>query len=105
MTKILSKIGFDRIKEIFDGNEIKKLSKTKDVEAVGASVLLNLAGVIIGNLPSCENEIYTFLSGVTGAKVEELREDSLADFAELIVAIFKKEEFRDFIGVVSKLFK
>lgn len=92
-------------KQCFDAEEIKNISKNKDVEVVGMTVIMNFAGIIIGNLPNCETEIYKFLSELTGAKVEELKEISLADFAELIIEIVKKEDFKDFIGVVSRLFK
>lgn len=105
MSKILSKIGFAQLKECFEADEIKKISKSKDVEVVGMTVMMNFAGIIIGNLPNCETELYKFLSDLTGAKVEELKEISLADFAELIIEIVKKDDFKDFIGVVSRLFK
>lgn len=105
MSKILSKIGFAQLKECFEAEEIKKISKSKDVEIVGMTVMMNFAGIIIGNLPNCETEIYKFLSDLTGVKVEELKEISLADFAELIIEIVKKEDFKDFIGVVSRLLK
>lgn len=105
MSKVLSKIGITNIKTAFEGDEIKKLIKGKDVESVGMAVTMNIAGMILENLPSCENELYKFLSDLTGTKIEELKEDSLADFAELIIAIVQKEEFKDFFKVVSKLFK
>lgn len=106
MSKILSKIGFAQIKTVFESDEVKKLAKCADnVEAVGMTVMIDLVGIIVNNLPKCEEEIYNFLSGLTGAKVEELKEISLAEFAELIVKIVENNDFKDFIGVVSRLFK
>ena len=36
---------------------------------------------------------------------KEIAELDMVTFTEMIVAFFKKDEFKDFIGVVSKLFK
>lgn len=106
MSKILSKIGISNIKSAFEGDELQKLIKGgKDVEAVGMAIVFDIGGIILNNLSSCETELYKFLSDLTGAKVEELKECSIADFAELIISIVQKEEFKDFIGVVSRLFK
>lgn len=106
MSKILTKIGLTELKTSFEGDQVLNLIKGgKNIETIGVSVALNIAGIILTNLSCCETEIYRFLSDLTGAKVEELKECSLADFAELIVGIVQKDEFKDFIGVVSKLSK
>ena len=106
MSKILSKIGISNIKSAFEGDELRNLMKGgKDVETIGTAIVFNIAGIILDNLSSCETELYKFLSDLTGVKVDELKECSLAEFAELIITIVRKEEFKDFIGVVSRLFK
>lgn len=105
MSKIISKIGFSELKTCFESDSVMKMVKKKDVEGAGMAVMIDIAGIIIGNLPKCEIEVYNFLSDLTGLGDDEIREASLAEFAEMIVELVKKEEFRDFIGVVSKLFK
>ena len=106
MSKIISKIGFGELKSAFESDQVKKLAKGGEgAEAVGMMVALDVGAIILSNLPSCETEIYSFLSGLTGAKVDELKKISLSDFAELIIAVVTKEDFKDFIGVVSRLFK
>lgn len=37
--------------------------------------------------------------------VKDLEALDMVTFFEMIVDVFKKDEFKDFIGVVSKLFK
>lgn len=105
MSKIISKIGFSELKTCFESDSVQRMVKKKDVEAAGMAVMIDIAGIIIGNLPKCENEIYAFLSDLTGLTVEQVQEASLAEFAEMILGLVQKDEFKDFIGVVSKLFK
>lgn len=105
LTKILSEIGIKNIKSAFDSDEIKTLlsGANKNVEALGMTVIFNVGGIIIENLSACENDLYKFLASVAGVSVNTLKNCSLAEFAELIIAIVTKEEFKDFFGVVSKL--
>lgn len=105
MSKIISKIGFSELKTCFESDSVKRMVKDKDVEGAGMTIVIDIAGIIIGNLSKCETEIYSFLADLTGLKVEEIRNASLAEFAEMIIELVKKDEFKDFIGVVSKLFK
>lgn len=105
MSKIISKIGFSELKTCFEGESVQKMVKKKDVEGAGMAVMLDIAGIIIGNLPKCETEIFNFLADLTGLSAKEIQEASLAEFAEMVIELVQKEEFRDFIKVVSKLFK
>jgi hypothetical protein len=105
MSKIISKIGFSELKTCFESDAVRQMAKKKDVEAAGMAVMFDIGGIIIGNLPKCETEIYNFLADLTGLTVNQIQEASLADFAEMIVELVRKDEFKDFIGVVSKLFK
>ena len=109
MCKIIKKIGINEFKQCFSTPEIQKMiaGNTTDniASQVGITIMFDIVSIIIGNLPKCKDEIYDFLSGLTGAKNEELEEMSLADFTQLIIDLVQKEEFTDFIGVVSKLFK
>jgi hypothetical protein len=82
------------------------LTKEKaDKTMIGISVAFDIGGVILSNLPKCETEIYSFLASVTGLKVKEIEEASMADFAEMIITLVQKDEFKDFIGVVSRFLK
>lgn len=107
---IISKIGVKEFKTCFDSDEVKKMiasaGKDEDVtSAVGASIFFDIAGIVMGNMSKCENEIYSFLSSVTGLKVAALQKMGLADFAELIIEFFKKDDLKDFMKVVSKFLK
>lgn len=118
MFGILSKIGFKDLKEIITPDKIKDMKSMisqKDDEdedentdattMLGVSVVMEVVSIIMKNLPSCKNEIYTFLSGLSGITVKEIGNLDMVTFTEMIVAVVQKQEFKDFFKVVSKLFK
>lgn len=115
MIKIISKIGINEFTKAFESDEIKQLIAAVTSEedtgdndkltVVGISVALDVANTVLVHLGSCEQEIYTFLSGVSGMAKQEIEELPMNTFFEMIVDVFKKAEFKNFIGVVSKFFK
>lgn len=108
MCNILSKIGIKEFKSCFESEDVKKMisgSKDDDVSAVGAAVFLDVAGIVLGNLDKCQNDIYSLLSEVSGIKVKTLQEMDISTFAEMIVDFVQKEELKDFMKVVSKFIK
>ena len=115
MFKIINKIGLNEIKNQLEPKTIEKLvdgfkgkGKGKDNESlmysVGLSVSIEMVNVIIGNLPKCEDEIYTLLSRVSGKSKKEISELDMVTFTEYIVEFIKKDEFKDFTKVALKLF-
>lgn len=110
MCQIIKKIGIDEFKQCFSTPEVLKMvtedgGTGKVANQIGISIMFDIVSIIVGNLPKCKDEIYNFLASLTGSSSKELEELSLADFTQLIVDLVQKEEFKDFIGVVSKLFK
>lgn len=114
MFGILSKIGFKDLKEIITPDKIKDMKSmisqnddenTDATTMLGVSVVMEVVSIIMKNLPSCKNEIYTFLSGLSGMTVKKIAELDMVTFTEMIVAVVQKQEFKDFFKVVSKLFK
>ena len=113
MFKIISKIGIKECKACFDAPDVKKTiasmaageTSQADLSAVGLSVILELANLIMSNLHKCKDDLYLFLSGLSGMDKEEIARLPLATFAEMIIDVVKKDEFKDFFQVVSKLLK
>lgn len=66
--------------------------------------MIDMAGIVLENIPKCKTEIYVFLSGLSGMTKEEIADLDMVVFAEMIVDVFKKDQFKDFFKVVSKLF-
>lgn len=127
MIKIISKIGLDELTQVLEGNVIKDLfSKAKGEDAtkdetedeatdeskedknqfiVGIGIALKLANKILEHIPSCEKEIYTLLSNVSGMTVEEVKELDLDVFLEMLMDFVMKDEFKSFFKVASKFIK
>lgn len=110
MFKILSAIGIREFKACFESEDVKRIAKAAangeevDASSVGMMIMLDVVGIVVSKLPSCENEIYSFLEGISNLKRKELEKLDMVTFTQLIVDVIRKPEFKDFIGVVSKLF-
>lgn len=112
MCKIISKIGIKEISKCFESESIKSLissakneNKEKIVDAAGLQVVFDIADILLTHISDCENDIFKFLSNVSGLKFEDVKELSLVDFTDMIISLVKQSDFSDFIGVVSKLSK
>ena len=113
MFKIIGKIGINEFTGCFEKDAVKQMiasvtggeSKENATAIVGVSVILEMANVIIGNLPKCEAEIYQMLSNTSNLSVKQVKDLDFATFTEMVIDFIKKEEFKDFIKVVSRLFK
>lgn len=112
MTKIIGKIGINEFTACLEKDTVKQMidrltgkESTGNATMVGISVMLEIANVIIGNLSRCEGEIYQLLANVSGMAVKQVKEMDAVTFFEMIVDFVTKDEFKDFIKVVSKRFK
>lgn len=111
MFNIIGKIGVNQFTDCFKSSEVQRIisnasNGTVNLEGiVGASVALEVANVLCCNLPKAENEIYELLATVADMSTAEIRELDMVTFTEMIIAFVRKDEFPDFVKVVSKLFK
>lgn len=113
MFQIISKIGVREFKSCFESEEVRNaimgmVSGAKDqakLNAIGLTVAVDIAGVIISNLYKCKDDIYQLLSQLSGMKTKEIASLPMPTFLEMIIAVVKKEEFKDFFQGVTKLLK
>lgn len=113
MFKILGKIGVNEFTECFGKDAVQRMMGAVSDEGgvqnlqamVGASVILEMANIILNNLPKCEADIYQMLSNTSNLSVAEVKKLGFVTFFEMVVDFIKKDEFKDFIKVVSVLFK
>lgn len=119
ISTIISKIGINEFMACLEGDSIKKLVSAfknngdkNDVSDDNLYIMgalagtLEIANVILGNLYKCEKEIYKLLSQTSNLTIEEITsEGNAVMFLEMVIDFIKKDEFMDFIKVVSKLFK
>lgn len=107
MSKIISKIGVSELRNCFNAEDMKQITGSQEdiLQQVGIGVALEVANVVLTNVPKAEQEIYSFLSSLSGKEPKEIEELDMVTFAQMLVDVFRKEEFKGFIGVVSGLFK
>lgn len=108
VTKILSRIGFTKFKDVFNSIDIKEIAKggkNIDLTDVGIVVAVDFAGVILENYENVQDLLFDWLASVAGKEKTEIEALSLAEFAELLYRVTQKEEFKDFFKVVSKFLK
>lgn len=126
MIKVISKVGVDELIRAFDDEVVseirdareqgeaeqkssetdeKLLQKEDTYFLVGVKIALKVANKILERLPSCEQEIYLLLAGVSGMTVKEVKNLEINVFMEMILDFVTKEEFADFFRVASKYIK
>ena len=112
MFKLLSKIGISQFAESFGKDSVQKMLVTLTAEGgmtnfaqtAGIAVMLEVANIVLANLADCEREVIEILSITSNLTEYDVRELDLASFTEMVIDFIKKDEFKDFIKVVSKLF-
>lgn len=104
---IINQIGFKEIKGCFEKPEIKEMisGESVDASAVGLPIAMDIAGIILANVENCKGSLYQLLSQLSGLTKEEIAALDIDVFAEMIIDVAKKEEFKSFFKVASKLFK
>lgn len=115
MFRIFSKIGIKNIKNCFNALAVQEAIKkaqteneeaeTADYSAVGLTVMFEIVGVIVEHTDAAKEDIYAFLSRLSGMEAGEIAEMDMADFADLLIEVVQLEGFRDFFMRVFKLFK
>lgn len=126
MVNIISKIGIENMADCFDAKEMadimNSVGSTLDeadgkessdnnamadvlTKQIGIKVIMKLVGLLLKNLGKIKRELYQFLAGLSGMTEKEIAALPLGTFTQMIVDVFKKEEFSDFFQVVSGLLK
>ena len=112
MVSILSKIGFNDLKETLTPEKVKDITSAfkqgdngEDMSTfVGFNIMFSAVEIIMKNLPSCKNEIYSLLASLSGMTAKEIANLDMVTFTEMVIAVVRKEEFKDFFKAVAKLF-
>lgn len=109
VSKIISDIGIKEFKECFNSETLKEVTGGDEnsdvVMSVGIAVFMDIAEIVFHNLPKCEKDVYSFLSSLSGMPEREIESLPMVTFTEMVIDVIKKEEFKDFMQVVSGLFK
>lgn len=112
MVKIINKVGIDNIKNAINFDEINKTKEQlngensdKLVSELGVNVVMSVLTVLFERLPMIESELYHFVGSVANMKDKEVARLEINDFMALLIAILKKDEFKDFFKQALALIK
>ena len=112
MVRVLNARGIKELKNAINFDEIKEARKNvtdENKEAVtveiGTNVIMSIVPFIFEKLAVAETEIYSFVASIAGMKVKDVAKMDAIEFTDLLIAIFHKEEFKDFFKRASKLIK
>lgn len=107
LATIINKIGFKEFKSCFDSPEVQAgvADGSLDLEKAGMTIMFDVVGIVISNIPKCIDEMFAFIASLTGFEIEDVKRLDLDVVAEIIIEIFQKEEFKKVFKVASKLFK
>lgn len=108
MFQIISKIGIREFKSCFESPDVKAAivkSEGTDLNSVGLAVMLDIGGIVLANVPKAKDDIYLLLSQLSGLTKQEIGALPMAAFAQMVIDVIRKDEFKDFFQVVSRLFK
>ena len=102
VVKIVNKIGFKEMKGCFNSPEVRTAissatsGKEVDMSAVGMTVMLEIAGLVLEHLPTCKEDIYALLATLSGKTKEEVANLSSGVFTKMVMDVIRKDEFKDF---------
>ena len=114
MATIISKIGINQFTNCFESESVISAIESlvsddkksdKGALIVAGSVVLEMVNVVFSNLEKCRTDIYRLLESTSNLSAKEISELSMPVFFEMVIDFIKKEEFKDFMKVVSKLLK
>ena len=108
MCSIIKKIGIDKFKQTFNKPEVKNAISGKvkvNENELGIMVILDVLDIVIESIPKCEQDLYVFLSSLSGIPEADMPEMDFNEFFDLLEQLVKKEEFKDFFSRALKLLK
>lgn len=103
---IVNKIGVKEMKTCFESPDVLKAisgaaeGKDEDVSAIGMTVMVEIASLILTHLPKCKADIYALLASLSGMTEDEIAKLPFMTFVRMVKEVIGKREFKDFFGEV-----
>ena len=98
MLAIIAKVFPDELSEAF----VNVVSKKKTMQEIGYDVGFKLVVAVIKNIPTIGDDVYDFLSSLSGIPAENIRKMPFGTTPKMIWAIYHEVKNVDFFGAASK---
>lgn len=99
MLDIIGKVFPDNLAELLS----KVITREKNINEIGAITVTKLVVAILKNMNQVHDEVYSFLSGVSGIPADEIEKMEFGTTPMMIWDIVKNEKNVGFFKVLSKL--
>lgn len=100
--EIIDSIGIEEFTDCFKNLKIGKDNKI-DVKQVGLDVGFKIIGKIIKNAKKCLNPLYQLIARLSDSDIEEAKKMNLFAVSGALFELSKREDFKDFLKLVSSL--
>lgn len=108
MCTIISKIGAQDFKKCLETPGVMEAVMGEgevNLDKVGVAVMADFGVAVLSHMEECRNDIYRFLSSLSGIPIAEFPGMKPGRFACMVISIFRKDDFKDFFQEVSELFR
>lgn len=111
LTRVISSLGIKKLADVFtskvDISAVAKddMSNEDVVREVGYGTIIEIVGVVLDNLPSCQDDLFKFLAAISNLSEKKVSELPLGDFVDMIFEVVQKEEFRDFFTRAARFLR
>lgn len=95
---IFRKVGLKEFKEAFS-----QTAEGKSIHDIGIDVVIDMASIVIANIPMAKAEIYALCSSLSGISEEEIKEMEFGTVPLMIYDAFCEVKNTAFFKVLSKL--
>ena len=108
LTRVVSALGINKIAEVFNSKinigaiAGEDVTNEDAVREIGYGTIIELVGIVIDNLPNCQDDLFKFLSAISNLSEKQVEELPLGDFVNMVSDVIKKQEFRDFFTQAAR---
>lgn len=102
LTRVISSLGIKNVAKVFD-EKVNVAAITSDevsnedaAREVGYGTIIEIVGIVIDNLPNCQDDLFKFLAAISDLDEKQVEELPLADFINMLTDVIKMKEFKDF---------
>lgn len=115
VTKIIKTVGLKNVGNCFSSDEIKTIKEEiiergtpatdEEMGKIGVIAMSAIGELIFEKLDIIQEDIFKFLSNLSGLSMDDVKAMDIVDFAEMFMTVIRNPKFADFIMVVLKSFK
>lgn len=111
LTRVISKLDLKSLASIFASKvDVTKVAEDGQadedaVRNIGYDTIIEIVGMVIENLPNCQNDLFKFLAAISNLNEKQVAALPLNHFVNMVSDVVRKDEFADFFTACAKFLK